>query len=101
MTEIKHYLTGNEIEMLKDLMDPNSDCDIYNINLQWTDELISLLNSIGNLVTAPGFDKEYWQKMFNTNDTSIEDMDICQFLEFKNSPHRCPDCGMIHAKENT
>ena len=57
MTEIKVYLTGNEIEMLKDFMDPETDTGIDNINLRWTDELYYLLESLGKIVTAPGFDE--------------------------------------------
>ena len=62
MTEVKLYLTGNEIEMLKDFMDTDTDTGIDNINLRWDDELQCVLECLGKIVTAPGFDEMYWRK---------------------------------------
>ncbi|MXV74507.1 hypothetical protein F4Z99_09530 [Candidatus Poribacteria bacterium] len=56
MTEIHFYITQNEIEMIKDFMEGG--CTIADINLQWMRELRTLLESIGHIVTAPGFDIE-------------------------------------------
>lgn len=55
MTEVKIFIYDNEIAMLKDFMEKR--CSIDDINLQWTDELYSLLRSLGHIVTAPGFDE--------------------------------------------
>lgn len=68
MTEIKAHLTGNEIEMLKDFMDPETDTGIDNVNLRWTDELYYLLESLGKIVTAPGFDERYWRAHLGKED---------------------------------
>ena len=56
MTEIKVILYNNEIEMLKDFIDPESDTGIDNIAIKWDHELHTLLSTIGQIVTAPGFD---------------------------------------------
>lgn len=56
MTEIKIILYNNEIEMLKDFMDPKSDTGIDSITMKWDHELHTLLSTIGQIVTEPGFD---------------------------------------------
>ena len=96
MTEIRFPISFNEIEMLKDFM--RKGCGIDNISLQWTDELYTLLETLGKIVTAPDFDLDIWKEMFKEDTPSIKNMDICEFLELKNSPLRCPDCGMIHGE---
>ena len=99
MTEVRTYLDFREIEMLKDFI--NKGCGIDTVNLEWTDELHSLLSNLGHIVTAPGFDTEVWKQVHNIKDEppeNIEEMDICDFLTLKNSPLRCPDCGKIHGE---
>ena len=64
MTEVTHYLTGNEIAMLKDFME--NGCNIDDINTEWAEELRSLLRSLGNIVTEPGFNEEYWRQQYET-----------------------------------
>jgi len=59
MTEIKIIIYQNEIEMLKDFM--KKGCGIDDIHLQWTDDLYTLLTSLGKIVTAPGFEIENLQ----------------------------------------
>ena len=65
MTEIRFHLSFNEIQMLKDFM--NKGCGIDDIALQWTDELYTLLETLGHIVSEPEFDEMTWKQMYNLN----------------------------------
>ena len=69
MREIKAYLYQNEIDMLKAFM--NDECGIDHIPLQWGPELHSLLSSLGNTVTEPGFEEQTWKEMFNKDEKPV------------------------------
>ena len=69
MREIKALLYQEEIEMLKAFM--NDECGIDQIPLQWGPELHSLLTSLGNIVTEPGFEKQTWKEMFNKDEKTV------------------------------
>ena len=62
MTEIRFDLSFNEIQMLKDFIEKG--CSIDNIALQWTDELYSLLSTLGHIVSGPDFDEMTWKQMY-------------------------------------
>ena len=81
MTEIRFPISLNEIEMLKDFLDPDTRCNIDDIALQWTDELYSLLRSIGHIVTAPGFEIRLWRDKYNLPPIPKPENTIEAFME--------------------
>ena len=64
MTEIKCLITGSEIEMLQDLMNPNSKTTIENLSTKWGCELHNLLKTLGHIVSAPGFEIETLKEQY-------------------------------------
>ena len=69
MREIKAYIYQEEIEMLKAFI--NDDFGIDHMPLQWGPELHSLLTSLGNIVTEPGFEEQTWKEMFNKDEKPV------------------------------
>lgn len=62
MTEVRLYLDNREIEMLKDFIDPDTQTGIDNVALEWRDEVHSVLKALGDIVTAPGFERRVWRE---------------------------------------
>jgi len=85
MAEIKTIIYSDEIEMLKDFMDEDSGVDIDNLHLQWGDSLYSLLKSLGEIVTAPGFElqlaKDNVAPLPETPDPEISNLEVKEMIK--------------------